>query len=65
MLSDEYKLDMGAKMQPPININNLLYKTYQYYSSHRGAFCNYSVLTSAQLLQEDDVINICKARDIN
>ncbi|KAL4770669.1 hypothetical protein BDW60DRAFT_223770 [Aspergillus nidulans var. acristatus] len=27
-LTDEYELDMGAKTQPPINIDDLLYKTY-------------------------------------
>ncbi|KAH3307662.1 hypothetical protein KXV87_007711 [Aspergillus fumigatus] len=27
-LTDEYELDLGAKTQPPINIDDLLYKTY-------------------------------------
>ncbi|BDD55517.1 hypothetical protein MAP00_001026 [Monascus purpureus] len=27
-LTDKYKLDLGAKTQPPINIDDLLYKMY-------------------------------------
>ncbi|KAJ8149190.1 hypothetical protein LV165_008185 [Aspergillus fumigatus] len=33
-LTDEYELDLGAKTQPPVNIEDLLYSTY-----HLVAFC--------------------------
>jgi hypothetical protein len=60
-LTDEYELDLGAKTQPSINIDDLLFSTYHLMAI---ADVHRTVPAPAQYTKKDDDLNICMPWDV-